>query len=332
MAPFLNSIFSKRNKNPQKALVNANSRVAFNTQELPLPMKSPYSVVTEPKKHRGPASAPGGGGFRPSNRIGSTYENLAQHQNAHRPHPIARDRKEWTSSTPSFVPDRPPTISTATTKPAGSTPLTTIYLVKENMMLRSQYTQLFSAYEDLKSRYMCLEASRQSSVTPSDPCSVTGAREALCSMSEINGPTALPTRLPPLFDANGNEEDTDQDEVKVFRDREEERVEEARRETHSPLDLRAHLDRRTPRKEDYSSSYSSDDETVRNIIDRQLTHKGETVLYKPPRPNFTSLSRRIYRRFGPNERKALAQFDYLQALSSTDGSGIECEDQQKYST
>lgn len=63
---------------------------------------------------------------------------------------------------------------------------------------------------------------------------------------------------------------------------------------------------------------SSDDETYR-ILERQLKKKGEVVRFQPPR---VTVQPRHYKRFGKMERCALAEFDYLQDIS-TDVSALQ---------
>ncbi|KAJ1371755.1 hypothetical protein KIN20_033757 [Parelaphostrongylus tenuis] len=63
---------------------------------------------------------------------------------------------------------------------------------------------------------------------------------------------------------------------------------------------------------------SSDDETYR-ILERQLKKKGGVVRFHPPR---ATVQPRHYKRFGKMERCALAEFDYLQDIS-TDVSALQ---------
>ncbi|KAF1769962.1 hypothetical protein GCK72_001779 [Caenorhabditis remanei] len=65
-------------------------------------------------------------------------------------------------------------------------------------------------------------------------------------------------------------------------------------------------------------SDSSEEERM-SIINRQLKKKGGLVKYNPPR---TKIHDKYYKRFGKNERTALAEFEYLQDMS-TDVSGMQ---------
>ncbi|KJH47153.1 Bromodomain protein [Dictyocaulus viviparus] len=60
------------------------------------------------------------------------------------------------------------------------------------------------------------------------------------------------------------------------------------------------------------SIVSSDDETYR-ILEKQLKKKGDVVRFQPPR---VTIQPKHYKRFGKMERCALAEFDYLQDLST----------------
>lgn len=78
---------------------------------------------------------------------------------------------------------------------------------------------------------------------------------------------------------------------------------------------------------DHSSSYSSDDDRIRDTIElhsRQLKPRGndQLVHYRPPRRSILNKGTNVYRRCGPNERKAIAEFDYLQDIS-TNSSGLD---------
>jgi hypothetical protein len=80
-------------------------------------------------------------------------------------------------------------------------------------------------------------------------------------------------------------------------------------------------------KADHSSSYSSDDDRIRDGIEmqtKQLKPRGNNhaVHYRPPRRTILNKGTNVYRRCGPNERKAIAEFDYLQDIS-TNSSGLE---------
>ncbi|KAI6182482.1 hypothetical protein M3Y97_00384800 [Aphelenchoides bicaudatus] len=78
-------------------------------------------------------------------------------------------------------------------------------------------------------------------------------------------------------------------------------------------------------KANNSSSYSSDDERIQDAIEiqtKQLKPRGEVVHFRPSRRSILNKGRNVYRRFGPNERKAVAEFDYLNDLS-TNSSGLE---------
>uniref|UniRef100_A0A8R1TPL2 Uncharacterized protein n=1 Tax=Onchocerca volvulus TaxID=6282 RepID=A0A8R1TPL2_ONCVO len=67
------------------------------------------------------------------------------------------------------------------------------------------------------------------------------------------------------------------------------------------------------------TSFSSDEEaTTIELIEKQLRRRGDNVRFVPPR---RAVRQATFRRFGRNELSALAEFDYLQNLS-TDASGI----------
>ncbi|EJW81125.1 hypothetical protein WUBG_07965 [Wuchereria bancrofti] len=67
------------------------------------------------------------------------------------------------------------------------------------------------------------------------------------------------------------------------------------------------------------TSFSSDEETTTiELIEKQLRHRGDNVRFVPPR---RAVRQATFRRFGRKEISALAEFDYLQNLS-TDASGI----------
>ncbi|CBM41234.1 ANK_REP_REGION domain-containing protein [Caenorhabditis elegans] len=70
--------------------------------------------------------------------------------------------------------------------------------------------------------------------------------------------------------------------------------------------------------DDGGSSDSSEEERL-SLIERQLKKKGGLVKYNPPR---TKIHDKHYKRFGKNERSALAEFEYLQDMS-TDVSGLQ---------
>ncbi|ETN76686.1 hypothetical protein NECAME_03355, partial [Necator americanus] len=70
--------------------------------------------------------------------------------------------------------------------------------------------------------------------------------------------------------------------------------------------------------DDDGSVSSSEDETYR-IIEKQLKKRGEVVRFQPPR---VTVQPRHYKRFGKMERCALAEFDYLQDIS-TDVSALQ---------
>lgn len=72
---------------------------------------------------------------------------------------------------------------------------------------------------------------------------------------------------------------------------------------------------------DCSSTCTSEDENIR-VLSKQLRRRGECVQYKGRRPDIVSARRRLFTpRLGLNEREALAQFAYLQEMS-TDVSGF----------
>lgn len=77
--------------------------------------------------------------------------------------------------------------------------------------------------------------------------------------------------------------------------------------------------------EDDSMS-SSDDETYR-ILEKQLKKKGEVVRFQPPR---VTVQPKHYKRFGKMERCALAEFDYLQDIS-TDVSALQSSPEAHHS-
>ncbi|VDN91832.1 unnamed protein product [Brugia pahangi] len=67
------------------------------------------------------------------------------------------------------------------------------------------------------------------------------------------------------------------------------------------------------------TSFSSDEETTTiELIEKQLRRRGDNVRFVPPR---RAVRQATFRRFGRKEISALAEFDYLQNLS-TDASGI----------
>ncbi|KAI1731500.1 hypothetical protein Ddc_00322 [Ditylenchus destructor] len=79
----------------------------------------------------------------------------------------------------------------------------------------------------------------------------------------------------------------------------------------------------SPKRHDYSSSYSSDDDAIR-VIAKQLRKRGEVVHFKPPqRKNLAvvNCNGQLFRHFGPQERQAIAQFEYL-TDHPTDVSGL----------
>uniref|UniRef100_A0A8R1DLP0 Uncharacterized protein n=1 Tax=Caenorhabditis japonica TaxID=281687 RepID=A0A8R1DLP0_CAEJA len=78
------------------------------------------------------------------------------------------------------------------------------------------------------------------------------------------------------------------------------------------------LKRNSFNPDDGGSSDSSEEDRL-SIIERQLKKKGGLVKYNPPR---TKIHDRHYKRFGKNERSALAEFEYLQDMS-TDVSGMQ---------
>uniref|UniRef100_A0A1I7TBT0 PH domain-containing protein n=1 Tax=Caenorhabditis tropicalis TaxID=1561998 RepID=A0A1I7TBT0_9PELO len=78
------------------------------------------------------------------------------------------------------------------------------------------------------------------------------------------------------------------------------------------------LKRNSINPDDDASSDSSEEERL-SIINRQLKKKGELVKYNPPR---TKIHEKHFKRFGKNERNALAEFEYLQDMS-TDVSGLQ---------
>uniref|UniRef100_A0A915Q026 Uncharacterized protein n=1 Tax=Setaria digitata TaxID=48799 RepID=A0A915Q026_9BILA len=67
------------------------------------------------------------------------------------------------------------------------------------------------------------------------------------------------------------------------------------------------------------TSFSSDEETTTiELLEKQLRRRGDNVRFVPPR---RAVRQATFRRFGRKELSALAEFDYLQNLS-TDASGI----------
>ncbi|CAI2298996.1 unnamed protein product [Caenorhabditis sp. 36 PRJEB53466] len=78
------------------------------------------------------------------------------------------------------------------------------------------------------------------------------------------------------------------------------------------------LKRNSVNPDDDGSSDSSEEERL-SLIERQLKKKGGLVKYNPPR---TKIHDKHYKRFGKNERSALAEFEYLQDMS-TDVSGLQ---------
>ncbi|XGW19058.1 hypothetical protein V3C99_003126 [Haemonchus contortus] len=79
--------------------------------------------------------------------------------------------------------------------------------------------------------------------------------------------------------------------------------------------------------EDDGSISTSDEETCR-IIEKQLKKKGDVVRFQPPR---VTVHPRHYKRFGKMERCALAEFDYLQDIS-TDVSALQSSPDSHHST
>lgn len=78
------------------------------------------------------------------------------------------------------------------------------------------------------------------------------------------------------------------------------------------------LKRNSVNPDDGASSDSSEEDRI-SLIERQLKKKGGLVKYNPPR---TKIHDKHYKRFGKNERSALAEFEYLQDMS-TDVSGLQ---------
>ncbi|EFO26772.1 hypothetical protein LOAG_01719 [Loa loa] len=66
------------------------------------------------------------------------------------------------------------------------------------------------------------------------------------------------------------------------------------------------------------TSFSSDEETTIELLEKQLRRRGDNVRFVPPR---RAVRQATFRRFGRKEISALAEFDYLQDFS-TDASGI----------
>ncbi|KAI6202956.1 hypothetical protein M3Y94_00501100 [Aphelenchoides besseyi] len=282
MAPLFGFLSKKGKRNDNKPLVDVSSRAAFNTasfRDSGLPLKSPYSVVTEPKKHRGPSSCPGGG-YR-SAKHGQTYENLYNHGKSNRTHQLTRNRKRVDEFDAPLKPQsnaqqyydsrqqsteyesnespmevyrrrgRHQNFESSEYDSDSDASLAADYyrtkylkeirnvkrkykniarescaeaqtLKRDYEAVKFDYNRLYLLFnqmavenQELKTRISQLEASRQSSITPSDPCSLTGAREALCSMSEINVPPVASSQLQNHFDRyNGNI--SENDEIKEF--------------------------------------------------------------------------------------------------------------------
>ncbi|VDO88179.1 unnamed protein product [Heligmosomoides polygyrus] len=80
-------------------------------------------------------------------------------------------------------------------------------------------------------------------------------------------------------------------------------------------------------KMDEQGSVSSSDEETCRILERQLKKKGEVVRFQPPR---VTVQPRHYKRFGKMERCALAEFDYLQDIS-TDVSALQSSPEAHHS-
>ncbi|KAI6181155.1 hypothetical protein M3Y98_00798400 [Aphelenchoides besseyi] len=282
MAPLFGFLSKKGRRNENKPLVDVSSRAAFNTasfRDTGLPLKSPYSVVTEPKKHRGPSSCPGGN-YRPS-KHGQTYENLSNHGKSNRTHQLTRNRRRVDEFDAALRPQsnahqycdsrqqsseyesngspieifrsrgRHHNFESSEYDSDSDASLAADYyrtkylkeirnvkrkykniarescaeaqtLKRDYEAVKFDYNRLYALFnqmavenQELKTRISQLEASRQSSITPSDPCSLTGAREALCSMSEINVPPVVSSQLQSHYDRyNGNISESD--ELKDF--------------------------------------------------------------------------------------------------------------------
>ncbi|VDM58752.1 unnamed protein product [Angiostrongylus costaricensis] len=176
-------------------------------------------------------------------------------------------------------------------------------------------------------------------------CYDSGAGEALCSLTEDNISEGLSSQTEhtttrestaeqPL---NNEHQDDMQDEVGFFL--------RSGFSTHLdfvssisslhvfslvafPIDLKPHtrvvttiicLPRGYNEKMDEDGSVSSSDDETYRILERQLKKKGEVVRFQPPR---VTVHPRHYKRFGKMERCALAEFDYLQDIS-TDVSALQ---------
>ncbi|VDO24410.1 unnamed protein product [Brugia timori] len=180
------------------------------------------------------------------------------------------------------------------------------------------------------------EIERMGSVScPSCGSTIVGAGEALCALTHSNAnlyddsftsnvsdaldevksfrnkrcstPTAAPsprTSSPSMKDANILPEQITADEKSCVKS------------PHSPL-RRSYSDSELPSMD--GTSFSSDEETTTiELIEKQLRRRGDNVRFVPPR---RAVRQATFRRFGRKEISALAEFDYLQNLS-TDASGI----------
>lgn len=70
--------------------------------------------------------------------------------------------------------------------------------------------------------------------------------------------------------------------------------------------------------QDRTSFSSDDDSSAVELLKKQLRHCGDVVRFIPPR---RVVRQATYRRYGRKERSALAEFDYLQDLT-TDASAL----------
>lgn len=62
---------------------------------------------------------------------------------------------------------------------------------------------------------------------------------------------------------------------------------------------------------DYSSSYSSDDDAIR-VLAKQLRQRGQLIRFRPKRKSVLHPEKDLFNYIGPKERKALAEFKFLE--------------------
>uniref|UniRef100_A0A0K0CU92 Alpha-1,6-mannosyl-glycoprotein 6-beta-N-acetylglucosaminyltransferase n=1 Tax=Angiostrongylus cantonensis TaxID=6313 RepID=A0A0K0CU92_ANGCA len=145
-------------------------------------------------------------------------------------------------------------------------------------------------------------------------CYDSGAGEALCSLTEAqsDGINDRLCSINEVHEDNVSEGLSSQTEHTTTR---ESTVEQPINNEHQD-DMQ---DEGYNEKMDEDGSVSSSDDETYRILERQLKKKGEVVRFQPPR---VTVHPRHYKRFGKMERCALAEFDYLQDIS-TDVSALQ---------